>query len=379
MLISDSPTMPETSQTSQKNAHAAASLLAWYDANRRVLPWRALPGEIPDPYRVWLSEIMLQQTTVAAVGSYYHKFLARWPSVQALAAASLDEVRAAWAGLGYYSRARNLHLAAQLVVEKHGGTFPATAEELRKLPGIGPYTAGAIAAIAFDEPEAAVDANAERVIARYFALESPLPRAKPELRRFTQSLVPQRRAGDFAQALMDLGALICTPRQPACKVCPWAEDCCGRALGIAESLPRKGAERERPLRRGAAFVVRNGKGAVLLEKRPENGLLGGMLQPPLGPWTAKFPSRNEVLAQAPFPADWQRRAGIVRHGFTHFQLEIQVWCAEITAHKMTKGFWLASDELARAALPTVMRKIISHGLDNAPVRSKSMSRAADTR
>ena len=360
MMMSDSPTMPEHKRTRQNDARAAARLLAWYDTNRRVLPWRALAGETPDPYRVWLSEIMLQQTTVAAVESYYHKFLARWPHVEALAAASLDEVRAAWAGLGYYTRARNLHRAAQIVAGTHGGRFPSGAEELRKLPGIGPYTAGAIAAIAFDAPEAAVDANAERVIARYFAIEQSLPGAKPELRASAQTLVPQTRAGDFAEALMDLGALVCTPRRPSCPKCPWTEDCRGRAAGIAELLPRKGADRERPLKRGAAFVARNGHGAILLERRPENGLLGGMLQPPLGPWAAKFPTRDEALAQAPFRADWQRRAGTVRHGFTHFELEIQVWRAEVAARCKTGGRWIAPDELAHAALPTVMRKIIAH-------------------
>jgi A/G-specific adenine glycosylase len=368
MLFSDSPTMPQSPRTRQKNTCAATRLLAWYDANRRVLPWRAPAGVVADPYRVWLSEIMLQQTTVAAVGSYYHKFLARWPSVEALAAASLDEVRAAWAGLGYYSRARNLHRTAQVVAKEHRGVFPATALDLRKLPGIGPYTAGAIAAIAFDVPEAAVDANAERVIARYFALEEPLPKAKPELRRHAQSLVPQKRAGDFAQALMDLGALVCTPKRPDCPKCPWTDDCRGRADGVAELLPRKSAQRERPLRRGAAFVARNREGAILLEKRPENGLLGGMLQPPLGPWAAKFPTHTEVIAQAPFRAEWKSRAGIVRHGFTHFELEIEVWCAEVPLRRKANGMWFGPDELARAALPTVMRKIIARAFDDLMTR-----------
>jgi len=322
---------------------------------------------------------MLQQTTVAAVGSYYHKFLERWTSVEALAAASLDEVRAAWAGLGYYSRARNLHRAAQTVAADLGGKFPSAVEDLRKLPGIGPYTAGAIAAIAFDAPEAAVDANAERVIARYFAIESPLPKAKAELRRHAQSLVPQERAGDFAQALMDLGALVCTPKRPGCAKCPWRDDCRGRVGGIAEFLPRKAAPRERPVKRGAAFVARNGAGAILLEKRPENGLLGGMLQPPLGPWSAKFPTQGAALAQAPFPADWQRRAGIVRHGFTHFELEIQVWCAEVSARGKTRGLWLAPHELARAAVPTVMRKIISHSFGDAFAGSARRPGPADVR
>ena len=231
----------------QKNRRAKSSpaerLLAWYERNRRTLAWRASAGETPDPYRVWLSEIMLQQTTVAAVDRYFRKFIARWPDIEALAGASLDEVRAAWAGLGYYSRAANLHKTAGIVAGEHGGRFPQDAAALCKLPGIGDYTAGAIAAIAFDAQEAAVDANAERVIARYFAIAAALPKAKPELRRFAATLVPAKRAGDFAQALMDLGALICTPKRPGCAKCPWVRDCRAKALGNPELFPRKGAER----------------------------------------------------------------------------------------------------------------------------------------
>ena len=339
----------------------AAKLLAWYDTHRRVLPWRAKRGETSDPYRVWLSEIMLQQTTVAAVDAYFRKFITRWPTIEALAAASLDEVRAAWAGLGYYSRARNLHLAAEIVTREFAGRFPRDAAALRKLPGVGPYTAGAIAAIAFDAREAAVDANAERVLARQFKIEKPLPKSKPELRRRAQSLVPQRRAGDFAQALMDLGALVCTPKRPACGRCPWSTTCRGRSM--AETLPRKAPERIRPLKRGVAYVVRDAGGSVLLVKRPEGGLLGGMLQPPLGPWNAKFPAREEALAQAPFAARWRRRAGVVRHGFTHFELEIEVWCAQVRK-RLYDGIWLSADKIPHAALPTVMRKILAHGLNS---------------
>ncbi|MGH6878944.1 MAG: A/G-specific adenine glycosylase [Rhizomicrobium sp.] len=367
MLSPDVPIMPDSPRPKQNSRRTADGLLAWYDSNRRLLPWRALPGETPDPYRVWLSEIMLQQTTVAAVENYYRDFLTCWPDVQALAAASLDEVRAAWAGLGYYTRARNLHRTAGIVARDHGGRFPSGVAALRALPGIGHYTAGAIAAIAFEAREAAVDANAERVIARRFAIEVPLPKSKPEMRRLAQSLVPARRPGDFAQALMDLGALVCTAKRPACAKCPWTEDCRGRALGVAESLPRKGAPRERPLKRGAAFVARNHKGAVLLMKRPEKGLLAGMLQPPLGPWNANFPARSAALAQAPFEAEWQRRSGVVRHGFTHFELEVQVWRADVRAHR-SDGLWLAPDQLAHAALPTVMRKIIAHAFDAQPKR-----------
>jgi len=342
----------------------AERLLAWYDKNRRVLPWRVRTGETPDPYRVWLSEIMLQQTTVAAVDKYFRKFVARWPNVEALAAASLDEVRAAWAGLGYYSRAANLHRTAGIVATERGGRFPQEARALRALPGIGDYTAGAIAAIAFDACEAAVDANAERVLARYFAVKTALPKAKPELRRRAQTLVPESRAGDFAQGLMDLGQLVCTPKRPACAKCPWGKDCRAHALGRPEAFPKKGAERARPLKRGAAFVARDAGGAVLLVRRPERGLLGGMLQPPLGPWSASFPGAAEAMEQAPFAAQWRRRTGFVRHGFTHFELEIEVWRADLKRRNGFDGSWVHPRDLHTVALPTVMRKILSHAFDD---------------
>ncbi|MGH6871057.1 MAG: A/G-specific adenine glycosylase [Rhizomicrobium sp.] len=337
---------------------AAAALLAWYDIHRRVLPWRAPAGKRADPYRVWLSEIMLQQTTVAAVAGYYRKFLQRWPTVKALAAAPLDDVLVAWAGLGYYARARNLHKCAKTVVAEFGGRFPDTAEGLRQLPGIGAYTAGAIAAIAFDERQAAVDANAERVIARVFAVEEPMPKAKPRLRALGQSLVPEKRAGDFAQAMMDLGSAICTPRRPACGSCPWSGWCEARKRGIQELLPVKGEKAPRPMKRGAAFVARDPDGAVLLERRSESGLLGGMQQPPLGPWTDEFPSRDEAVRQAPFKAAWKKRPGIVRHGFTHFELEIEVYVADAAGRAANGRAWVG--DLANAALPTVMRKIVAH-------------------
>ena len=375
------PTKPRPTQSPER---LVEQLLSWYDRHRRELPWRAKKGKRADPYRVWLSEIMLQQTTVAAVAGYYRKFLERWPTVEALADAPLDDVLAAWAGLGYYARARNLHKAAQVVAHEMGGKFPRTAEELRKLPGIGTYTSGAIAAIAFDEREAAVDANAERVLARLYAIEEALPNAKPVLRKLGQALAPEKRAGDLVQALMDLGATICTVKRPACGNCPWTESCEGRLKGIAETLPRKGAERVRPLKRGAAFIVRDAKDRVLVVKRPEKGLLGGMLEPPLGPWTEAFPSRAEAMLQAPFHGEWTKRAGIVRHSFTHFELEIEVYVlsgrgtserglpARIRegvaegAGKMPalrRDIWIPIEKLKDSALPTVMRKIIAHGLD----------------
>ncbi|HET7083288.1 MAG TPA: A/G-specific adenine glycosylase [Rhizomicrobium sp.] len=343
-------------------ANLSERLLAWYDIHRRVLPWRAPRGKRADPYRVWLSEIMLQQTTVQAVAGYYRKFLARWPDVQALAAAKQDDVLAAWAGLGYYARARNLHAAAQQVAREMGGRFPATAEGLRALPGVGGYTSAAIAAIAYDEKQAAMDANAERVIARFYAVQTPMPKAKAQLHELCSALVPQR-AGDFAQGLMDLGSAICTPKRPACGNCPWTEDCTARRRGIQESLPVKAPKIARPLKRGAAFVARDRSGAVLLVKRPEKGLLASMLEPPLGPWTENFPSPAKAMKQAPFPAKWIKRPGIVRHGFTHFELETEVYVAEVSKRPKFKGDWIAVEKLRQVALPTVMRKMVEHGLD----------------
>jgi len=333
-------------------------LLDWYDCHRRVLPWRARPGQQSDPYRVWLSEIMLQQTTVAAAGPYFTKFLRQWPTVDSLAAAALDDVLAAWAGLGYYARARNLHRAAQVVASEFEGEFPRDVEALRKLPGVGVYTAGAVAAIAYGAAEVAVDANAERVLARFFAVEEALPQAKPRLKELAHTLLPQSRAGDFAQALMDLGALICTPRSPSCEQCPWKGSCRAYALGIADRLPRKAEKRARPLRRGAAFVVQDRNGAVLLERRPEKGLLGGMMQPPMSPWGEAFPSFDEAMGCAPFSAGWEKRPGVVRHVFTHFELEVEVYAAVVTGTGPGDRRWIPEEDLPRAALPTVMRKIL---------------------
>ncbi|MES2471960.1 MAG: A/G-specific adenine glycosylase [Pseudomonadota bacterium] len=353
--------MPPTSKTKQSDL--SARLLAWYDVHRRVLPWRAPAGKRGDPYRIWLSEIMLQQTTVQAVGAYYRKFLTLWPDVKALAAAKQDDVLAAWAGLGYYARARNLHAAAKVVANEMGGKFPRTAESLRVLPGVGGYTSGAIAAIAYDERQAAMDANAERVIARLYAVDTPMPKAKTELHALCSALVPDR-AGDFAQALMDLGSAICTPKRPACPNCPWSPDCKARKLGIQEQLPVKAPKMVRPLRRGAAFVARDRSGAVLLVKRPDKGLLASMLEPPLGPWEENFPSSARALKQAPFEAAWKKRPGIVRHGFTHFELETEVYVAEFSKRPKFEGRWVASDKLREVELPTVMRKIVEHALDD---------------
>lgn len=333
-------------------------LLAWYDRHRRDLPWRARPGETADPYHVWLSEIMLQQTTVATVGSYYRKFLRLWPTVGALAAAPREDVLKAWAGLGYYARARNLHACAKVVAEELGGHFPDTEEGLRALPGIGPYTAGAIAAIAFDRRAAAVDGNVERVMARLYAIETPLPDAKPEIREKTLALVPERRAGDFAQALMDLGATICTPKRLNCMICPWTEDCAGRRTGIAGELPRKKAKAERPRRMGVAFWVERADGAVLLRERPDKGLLGGMMEIPSTEWAA---SVAKAESQAPLKADWIKTGKRIEHTFTHFHLELDIWSARLPAGAAVadpSARWVQKNELDSEALPSVMRKIV---------------------
>jgi A/G-specific adenine glycosylase len=339
-----------------------ADLLAWYDRHRRVLPWRAQPGEQPDPYRVWLSEIMLQQTTVRAVAPYYARFLARFPDVAVLAAAPLDDVLKAWAGLGYYARARNLHACARAVVGHHAGRFPDTEEALRALPGIGAYTAAAIAAIAFGRRASPVDGNVERVVARLYATAEPLPAAKPILRRLAAELTPAERPGDFAQALMDLGATICTPRQPSCILCPWNDPCTARRRGDAETFPRKTAKAEGRLRRGAAFVAMRQDGAVLVRTRPPSGLLGGMSEVPTTPWTHEFESTS-ALAAAPFATEsWRRLPGVVTHTFTHFPLELTVYVARVplATPAVPDTRWVAADELAGEAFPNVMRKVLAY-------------------
>src|SRR5271169_155202 len=274
------------------------SLLAWYDRHRRRLPWRALPGQPADPYQVWLSEIMLQQTTVTAVAPYYAKFLARFPSVSALAAADIEDVRKLWAGLGYYARARHLHACAEAVVARHGGAFPAAEEDLLALPGIGPYTAAAVAAIAFGRAASPVDGNVERVIARLYAFEDELPNAKPAIRALAQRLRPPRRPGDFAQAMMDLGATICTPKNPACALCPFLDGCAARRRGDPETFPRKAEKREGRLRRGAAFVALRADGQLLVRTRPAKGLLGGMTEVPTTAFLADFDEAG-ALGEAP--------------------------------------------------------------------------------
>jgi A/G-specific adenine glycosylase len=385
------------------------ALLAWYDRHRRALPWRALPGQPSDPFHVWLSEIMLQQTTVKAVAPYYSRFLARWPDVQALAGAPIEDVLKAWAGLGYYARAHNLHACARAVVERHGGKFPATEAELRALPGIGAYTAAAIAAIAFDLPASPVDGNIERVIARLFAVAAPLPAAKPRLRRLAAELTPLGRAGDFAQAMMDLGATICTPKNPACALCPWNACCVARKRGDAETFPRRIRKRQGELRRGAAFVARRAGDHVLVRTRPAKGLLGGMTEVPTTEWAEDFNEKDAMRAaplfSSPLPSGersisrnriagnrvrrnrrrnssrsvpphpdplpdgeteicWRRIPGTVQHTFTHFPLELYVYAAELPPGTPAPASmrWVALADIAGEALPSLMRKVIAHAL-----------------
>lgn len=351
------------------DAWAAALLLKWYDRERRELPWRYAPGTTADPYRVWLSEIMLQQTTVKAVLPYFERFLARFPDVEALAAADQEDVLKLWAGLGYYSRARNLHACARAVVERHGGSFPSTETELLDLPGIGPYTAAAVAAIAFGRRATPVDGNVERVVARLFAIEEPLPAAKPELRRLAATLTPPERAGDFAQAMMDLGATICSPKRPSCLMCPLQDACRARAAGIEAELPARSVKAERPLRHGIAFLGVREDGCVLLRKRPEEGLLAGMTEVPSTAWIDEPPPVAEALRAAPVRADWWLVPGLVEHTFTHFRLELMVYRAVI-ANDASLTFWadprrcrwIPRRDLHAEALPSVMRKVIAHGM-----------------
>lgn len=315
----------------------------------------------PDPYHVWLSEVMLQQTTVATAEPYFRAFIARWPNVEALAAAEPDAVLHAWQGLGYYARARNLHRCATVVADRHGGRFPETEAALRTLPGVGPYTAAAIAAIAFDRPATVVDGNVERVVARLFAVETPLPAAKAELGRLAATLTPATRPGDFAQAMMDLGATVCTPRAPDCGSCPLAAACAGRAGGLAERLPRRAPRKPRPTRHGVAFWAVRPDGAVLLRRRRERGLLGGMMEIPSTDWRRRPWSDAEAREAAPVAADWRALPGVVRHGFTHFRLQLAVMAGR--ADDRAAGLWCPPDRLSDHALPTLMKKVVRHALE----------------
>lgn len=392
-------------QTLPPPALYAEKLLPWYDKNLRLLPWRITPqqqaqGIKAAAYRVWLAEVMLQQTTVEAVKPYFAKFIAAWPNLAALSAASLDTILAGWAGLGYYSRARNLKACADKIMTDHSGEFPRTAAELRRLPGIGDYTSAAIAAIAFDEPCAVIDANVERVIARLFCITTPLPAARKAIRAACQSLVPQNRAwdrlacggrqaqqnrawvggrqaqqksraGDFAQAMMDLGATICTIKKPACRQCPLTGLCLARQNDMAASLPRKAPKPAREERRGAAFIALSDTGKIYLQKRPAHGLLGGMSEVPnyFAKGAQMAPAKAD-LQSAPFAGNW-RYQGKITHIFTHFHLTLAVYKAENiaenaaplpAAQQPAPGFWVKTEELAAEALPTVMKKAIAAAL-----------------
>ena len=340
-----------------RDAPAPQDLLHWYDRHARDLPWRVVPaaraaGVRPDPYAVWLSEIMLQQTTVAAVKSYFERFLSLWPTVGDLAAAEDAQVMGEWAGLGYYARARNLLKCARVVTAEHGGHFPKDHAALLKLPGIGPYTAAAISAIAFDLPEVVVDGNVERVMARVFDIHTPLPAAKPELTERARELTPAQRPGDYAQAVMDLGATICTPKTPACGLCPWRAPCRAFANGTQAELPKKTPKVPKPTRLGIAYVARRTDGAVLLERRPDKGLLGGMLGWPGSEWS------DAPEPAPPMEADWQEVGAEARHTFTHFHLRLRVFVAEVgMAAEPTRGDFFSAAAFRPSDLPTVMRKV----------------------
>jgi len=365
------PLSSETCQT------PAEKLLAWYDRHHRILPWRVTPddhrqGVLPDPYRIWLSEVMLQQTTVEAVKAYFLKFTGLWPNVQALADATEDDVLRGWAGLGYYSRARNLKKCADMVATQYGGQFPQSVEGLKQLPGIGDYTSAAIAAIAFDIPAAVVDGNVERVVSRLFAIKTMMPQAKVEIRRFTEQLTPQIRPGDYAQAMMDLGATICTPKKPACILCPLNDNCAALLEGEPELYPVKAPKKARPVRYGAAFIIVSPQGEVYLRKRADKGLLAGMSEVPNSDWIAADESATpEHLAQltnadlAPFAAQWQPN-GSITHIFTHFELRLSVYKADVTSvPPSNNSWWVAQSSLSEEALPTVMKKAISAALPDA--------------
>jgi len=348
---------------------ATGLLLDWYDRHHRDLPWRVPPaarraGARPDPYHVWLSEIMLQQTTVQAVKPYFHAFLKRWPDVGALAAVAETEVMKAWAGLGYYSRARNLKKCADVVARDYGGRFPQDEAALKALPGIGDYTAAAIAAIAFDRHAAVVDGNVERVLSRLAHIDTPVPEAKPLFRAIMADLTPHDRPGDFAQAVMDLGAILCTPKRPACGLCPLNAHCRVLAAADPEAYPVKRPKKAKPARRGAAFVAVTSDGAVLLRRRGPRGLLAGMSEVPTSDWTARKDGALGVGA-APFAAAW-RPAGTIRHVFTHFELRLDVYRADVALPlPVVDGWWSAAADLPAEALPTVMKKAISAAIDTA--------------
>jgi A/G-specific adenine glycosylase len=345
-----------------KPRDASRRVLDWWDRHRRTLPWRAEPGEPTDPYRVWLSEILLQQTTARAAAPYFERFAALWPRVEDLAAAPLDDVMRAFAGLGYYSRARNLHACAREVA-RCGGVFPQSEAELRALPGIGAYTAAAITAIAFNRRASPVDGNIARIMTRLRAIDAPIAKARSAIAAAAAALTPADRPGDFAQALMDIGATICAPRSPDCPACPLQPDCAGAATGQPQAWPRKAQRKARPERRGAAFFAQASDGSILLRARPPEGLLGGTMELPGTPWSVDF-APDEAATGAPFAAPWRLAPGLVEQAFTHFSLRLNVYVVRLPGRPPAREgcFWVAQREIERMALSSLMRKAVAHAL-----------------
>jgi A/G-specific adenine glycosylase len=337
----------------------AKQLLAWYDIHRRKFPWRAEPTKNPNVYYVWISEIMLQQTRSAAVIPYFNRFIARWPTLKALACTPRDEVLHAWSGLGYYARARNLHACAQALVKHHGGTFPSDVKDLCTLPGIGSYTASAISAIAFDQPAIVIDSNVERIMARLFTVAKPISQAKPQIERLARKTFPSERPGDFAQALMDLGAQICTPKNPVCGNCPWSNRCEAHKSGNPGGWPIRNPKSPKLTRFGIVFWIEHPSGAVLLRKRPDRGMLGGMTEIISSEWLPQPISFNQIEEYAPIShVDWSPIERKVQHTFSHFKLELCVYKTESTIQP--KGaFWCPLEKLTSQPFPTLMKKIIA--------------------
>lgn len=359
-----------------RQASVTSDMLDWYDVHARDLPWRVGPADrargcVPDPYRVWLSEVMLQQTTVAAVRDYFHRFTHRWPSVRDLASAADGDVMGEWAGLGYYARARNLLKCARLVADEHEGVFPNRYDDLIALPGIGPYTAAAIAAIAFDRPETVLDGNVERVMARLYDVHTPLPAAKPVLMELATDLTPLGRPGDYAQAVMDLGATICTPKSPACGICPQRDRCAARLAGTAGDLPKKSPKKPKPTRHGIVYLGYREDGAWLMERRPDKGLLGGMLGWPGSDWA-------DAAAEAPpVCAEWTDMPGEVRHTFTHFHLILSIRTAVLPiACTPERGHFIDRNDFRPSDLPTVMRKAFDLGRERVIEQTRVLQSAA---
>jgi len=357
--MSDSMTSSASTTIKAERDRAGAlsrALLAWYDHHRRHLPWRALPGMAVDPYQVLVSELMLQQTTVATVSGRFGPFIARFPDLESLAKADEADVLHAWQGLGYYRRARALHAAARAVMRDHGGRLPTTVDALLDLPGIGDYTAKAVAAIAFDQPVLPVDGNGVRVLARVFAIDKPMPRAAKDVRAQALTFEPCPRPADLAQAMMDLGATICRPRQPRCGDCPWQADCAGQHAGIAEELPRRAPKAKRPLRQGVAFLLTRSDGAILFRRRPSEGLLGGLHELPTSDWKPAPLDRKAALEEAPERLDWRFYDQPIRHIFTHFTLELDL--AEARTERPVRGLWQSPEAFGELALPTLVKKLL---------------------